>query len=172
VVTNMNVSIRYSTHLPVLLEAIKRTTGDVLELGPGVFSTPVLHWLTETQRRRMLTIETDPNWMYFCMKYYRTSHHKFLQVKNWDEAKDVISKPWDVALVDHSPSERRIKEIEILAPFAKYIIVHDADDKGDSNYHFSTIKSLFKYYWRFERIEPQTAVYSNLVDLSDFKVYA
>ena len=168
--TRMNVSIRYSTHLPVLLEVMKRTTGDVLELGPGVFSTPVLHWLCESQKRNLLTIEHDKKWSWFCSQYYQTDQHKHLQVDNWDLAKDAISKPWDVALVDHSPSERRVEEIKILAPLAKYIIVHDADDNREKYYHLSTIKHLFKYYWRFEGAEPQVAVYSNFVDLKDFHV--
>jgi len=167
--TNMNVSIRYGTHIPVLLEAMGKTTGDVLELGPGVFSTPLLHWLCEKQKRNLLTIETDSKWARFCSQYYRTDYHKHLWVENWNLAKDAISKPWGVALIDHSPSERRPEEIAILAPFAKYIIVHDADDRKDKEYHLSTIKHLFKYYWRFDKVEPATAVFSNFVDLTDFK---
>ena len=170
--TKMNVSIRYSTHLPVLMEAMKRTTGDVLELGPGVFSTPVLHWLCETQKRNLLTIEDNKMWARFCSEYYQTDLHKHLQFDTWDLAKEAISKPWDVALMDHSPLERRVEEIKILAPFVKYIVVHDAEDKSEGTSHFSTIKPLFKYYWRFEGVRPNTAVYSNLVDLKDFKVYA
>ncbi len=169
--TRMNVSIRYSTHLPVLMECMKRTTGDVLELGPGVFSTPILHWMCKTKNRQILTIESNQNWLDFCQKYYRTDNHKFMFVSQWSEAIEKISKPWDVALVDLSPDVDRKEMIKVLANNAKYIIVHDADDAQEKHYQLSTIKSLFKYYWRFEDVEPATAVYSNLVDLSDFKIY-
>ena len=165
-----NITMRYSTHLPVLLEVMKRTNGDVLELGPGIFSTPVLHWLCETQKRNLLTIEDNKVWFQFCSQCFQTEYHKHLQVDNWNDAKNSISKNWDVVLVDHSPQERRVEEIAILAPFAKYIVVHDADSKRDSNNHLSTIRPLFKYYWIFEGVTPQTAVYSNFVDLKDFHV--
>lgn len=170
--TNMNVSIRYSTFLPVLMEAMKRTTGDVLELGPGVFSTPVLHWLCHEQKRNLLTIETDPKWSRFCNKYYRTQYHKHLQVDDWDQAKDAILKEWDVVLVDHSPSERRVKEIALLANLAKYIVVHDSDLEKEWGYHLSTIYPLFKYKYDFKEVEPATTVLSNFVNLEDFSIYA
>ncbi len=169
--TNMNVSIRYSTHLPVLMEVMKRTTGDVLELGPGVFSTPVLHWLCQAQNRNLLTIESDKKWLNFCMKYYRTPLHKFLLVGDWNEAREPISKEWDVALVDLSPDPMRAEMIKVLADKAKYIIIHDADDVQEKHYHYSTIYPLFKYRYNFTEVEPATTVLSNFVDLKDFSIY-
>ena len=169
--TNIDVSIRYSSHLPVLVECMNRTKGDVLELGPGVFSTPILHWLCETKRRNLLTIETDPKWFRFCSKYYRTAYHKFLHVKHWDDAKEAISKPWDVVLIDHSPSARRVTEIATLADKAKYIVIHDTEDWKDYEYHYSTIYPLFKYRYNFRDADHNTSLVSNLVNLDDFTVY-
>ncbi len=171
----MNVSIRYSSFMPVLMEVMRRTTGDVLELGPGVFSTPYLHWTCKKSKRQLLTIENDPLWFAFCRKYYQTSHknpvrHRFVFVKDWDEAWAKINKPWDVVLVDHSPSERRVEEIKKLANLARYIIIHDADARQEKNYHYSTIYPLFKYRYDFTEVEPATTVLSNLVDLTDFSV--
>lgn len=167
--TNMNVSIRYSTHLPVLMEVMKRTVGDVLELGPGVFSTPILHWLCEKQKRNLLTIESDLKWLRFCRKYYRTDYHKFMYVEDWDQARKVIGKEWDVVLVDHSPSARRVTEIALLANLTKYIVIHDADERKDGEYHYSTIYPLFKYRYNFAEVEPATTVLSNFIDLTNFK---
>lgn len=167
----MNVSIRYSTHLPVLMEVMKRSSGDVLELGPGVFSTPVLHWLCQEKKRNLLTIESDLKWLRFCRKYYRTDYHKFAYIENWDQAKDLINKPWDVVLVDHSPSERRVKEIALLANLAKYIVIHDSDARKDSEYHYPSIYSLFKFRYDFTEVEPATTILSNFVDLKDFTIY-
>ncbi len=169
--TNMNVSIRYSTHLPVLMEVMKRTTGDVLELGPGVFSTPVLHWLCREQKRTLLTIESDEGWLNFCMKYYRTPLHKFLLTKDWGDIKEVISKNWDVALVDLTPDSQRPEVVKILANKAKYIVIHDADDIKEKHYHYSTIYPLFKYRYNFTEVEPATTVLSNFIDLKDFSIY-
>ncbi len=173
--TNMNVSIRYSTFLPVLMEVINRTSGDVLELGPGVFSTPYLHWMCKKMNRYLLTLESDEKWFNFCRRYYVTGRgkpfwHRFVFVKNWDDADSLINKEWDVVLVDHSPSERRVEEIRKLANLAKYIIIHDADAHKEHNYHYSTIYGLFKYRYDFTEVEPATTVLSNFIDLKDFKV--
>ena len=166
----MNVSIRYSTFLPVLMEVMNRTTGDVLELGPGVFSTPVLHWLCEKRKRNLLTMESDWKWFYFCCQYYRTDYHKFIYAKNWNYPEDSLNKKWDVVLIDHSPSERRIVEIRKLANLANYIIIHDADEHKEKDYHYSTIYPLFKYRFDFTEVEPATTILSNFVDLKDFTI--
>ena len=168
--TNINVSIRYSTHIPVLLEAMRMTKGDVLELGPGVFSTPLLHWLCETKKRNLLTIETDPLWFRFCSKYFRTDFHKFMKVDHWDQAKEAINKAWDVAFVDHSPSGRRIVEIEQLANLAKLVVVHDSEERKDYEYHYSKIYPLFKYRYDFKEVDHNTVLLSNFIDLTNFKV--
>lgn len=164
--TNINVSIRYSTFLPVLLEVMQRTTGDVLELGAGVFSTPLLHWLCERRYRHLLTIESDEKWFNFCRQYYKYRGHQFQFVNNWDDAN--IEKPWDVALIDHSPSGRRVEEIKRLANLAKYIIIHDSNPWNDRHYHYSTIYPLFKYRFDFKEAEPFTTLLSNFEDISNF----
>lgn len=164
----VNISIRYSTHLPVLFEAMKRTAGDVLELGPGFASTPVLHWLCEVQGRNLLSIENNYKWHYICRQYYRTALHKHVWVKNWDDADAAIRKEWDVVLVDHSPSERRVEEIKKLANLAKYIVIHDSDAHKDKEYHYSAIYPLFKYRFDFTEASPTTTVLSNFFNVKEF----
>lgn len=173
--TNMNVSIRYSTFLPVLMAVIEKTQGDILELGAGVFSTPYLHWVCKRQKRNLLTIENNEMWFNFARKYYQSARgtpyrHRFIFTKNWDDIESYILKPWDVVLVDHSPSERRVQEIKKLKDFAKYIIIHDSDPYQERNYHYSTIYPLFKHKYDFSEVEPATTILSNLVELADFKV--
>jgi len=168
---SMWVSIKYSTHLPVLMEVMNRTTGDVLELGPGVFSTPVLHWLCETRGRNLLTIESDRKWSWFCRQFYDTPHHKHLLVPTWDDADEAIKKEWDVALIDHSPSGRRIEEIRKLANLVKYMVIHDSEPEKDREYHYSTIYPLFKYRYDFKDAVHNVVLLSNLVDLKGFTVW-
>lgn len=170
---NINVSIRYSTFLPILMKTVEITSGAVLELGPGVFSTPYLHWMCKRLPRPLTTIENDEKWFNFCRKYYQYGHnqpvhHRFIFVKNWDDADKYINQPWDVALVDHTPSERRIVEIQKLARLAKYIVVHDSDVRQEPVYHYSKIYPLFKYRYDFKEVEPATTVLSNFVDLKNF----
>ena len=162
------VSIKYSTHLPVLMEVMNRTSGDVLELGPGVFSTPVLHWMCEARGRDLLTIESDSKWSWFCKQYFDTEHHKHLYFPNWDDADAAINKEWDVVLVDHSPSGRRVVEIRKLANLAKYIVVHDSEPNKDREYHYSTIYPLFKYRYDFTDAVHNVVLLSNYIDLKGF----
>jgi len=166
--TNINVSIRYSSFLPVLLEIMKTTHGDVLELGAGVFSTPILHWLCQKEKRNLLTMESDWTWFYFACQYYRTDYHKFIYAKRWNYDENTIKKSWDVVLVDHSPSQRRVTEVRLLANLAKYIILHDSNQSADRTYRYSTIYPLFKYRYDLLKVEPTTTVLSNFVDLKDF----
>ena len=154
------------------MEVMRRTGGDVLELGPGVFSTPVLHWMCETKKRNLLTIESDKKWIRFVRQYYQTEYHKFLHVENWDQCKDAINKEWDVALVDHSPSGRRITEIRQLANLAKYIVAHDSEPWKDREYHYSTIYPLFKYRFNFDKVDHNTVLLSNFINLDTFDIYA
>jgi predicted O-methyltransferase YrrM len=170
--TNINVSIRYSNFLPVLMEVMEQSSGDVLELGPGVFSTPYLHWVCKRMKRNLVTLENDEKWFNFCRRYYQSGRtqeikHRFIFVKDWNEADKIIKRTWDVVLVDHSPSERRVEEIKKLANLANFIIIHDADDNKEKNYHYSTIYPLFKYRCDFRKAEPGTTVLSNFVDLNN-----
>ena len=168
----MWVSMKYSTHLPVLMKVMNNTSGDVLELGPGVFSTPVLHWMCESQRRNLLTVENDAKWSWFCRQFFESKLHKHLLVRNWNDAKEAIDKEWDVVLVDHSPSERRVVEIALLANKAKYLVLHDADPGKDvTDYHYSTIYPLFKHKYLFTEADHNVALLSNFVDLKDFSIY-
>jgi len=152
------------------MEAMRITTGDVLELGPGVFSTPYLHWVCEKEKRNLLSIEDNYNWHYFCRKYYRTAYHKHLHVLTWDDADTAIKKEWGLAFVDHSPSERRVVEIAKLANLAQLIVIHDSNVVQDGNYHYSTIYPLFKYKFDFTKVEPATTALSNFIDLKDFNI--
>jgi len=164
----MDVSIRYSTFIPMLLEAMARTTGDVLELGPGVFSTPLLHWLCERQKRNLVTIENNWKWHRFVKPYLKTDRHQFFFVRNWDDVEPYINKEWDVALIDHSPYSRRIVEIEKLSNLAKYLVVHDSEPWKDKESHYSQIYPLFKYRFNFDKADHQTAVLSNFYPVNDF----
>ncbi len=168
----MSVSGNYGTHLAPLIQAVRKTDGEILELGVGIFSTPYLHYLSHVSKRHLTSYDNDAGWArqfatsVFSAYLYKGPYHKIIPVESWDDAK--IEKPWDVALVDHSPSERRIVEIERLAKWAKYIIIHDSNRRQESVYHYSKIYPLFKYRTDWHEDSNHATVLSNLVDLEDF----
>lgn len=162
--TRMNVSINYGTHLGILISAIEKTTGPILELGMGVFSTPYLHYASVLNNRKVVSYENFEAWAKFFMPY-KTDTHEIIVIKDWPEAK--IEMPWDVALVDHTPGNRRKEEIKRLANYAKYIVVHDSNGRYEKEYGYSEIYPLFKFRRNWENDRNQACVLSNFADPKD-----
>ena len=157
----MTVSVRYGSHLPALLRAVLHTEGPVLELGAGVFSTPVLHALCEIHGRPLTTIDNTQFWRDWA-KRYESDGHKVIYCASWDDAPLVGG--WSVALVDHSPDERRAVEIRRLANSALYIVCHDANPRYHSQYGYDGVFGEFRYKFIDTSVDPHTAVLSNTLD--------
>ena len=158
----MTFSIRYGSHLPALMRAVEVTRGDVLELGAGLFSTPVLHWMCARAKRRLVSMDNDPRFFDWAGGF-RSKYHELVLVDDWAEAD--IEHTWDVVLVDHSPSERRIEEIKRLRNLAAILVVHDTNGRWNKAYHYDRIWDLFSFKYTFPA-EPSTSLLSNLVDVS------
>lgn len=163
--TRIHFSPRYGSHLVPLLLAVMRTTGDVLELGLGVSSTPVLHALCQIQGRRLVTIENNREW-FSIGERYASDFHQVLYVPEWADAP--IERPWSVALVDHSPDERRRIELERLAPHADILIAHDANKRYWKQYGYDRVFPTFAHRVIYDRDDPATAILSNRVNLKEF----
>lgn len=163
--TRIHFSPRYGSHLVPLLLAVMRTTGDVLELGLGVSSTPVLHALCQIQGRRLVTIENNREW-FSIGERYASDFHQVLYVPEWADAP--IERPWSVALVDHSPDERRAIELERLAPHTEILIAHDANRRYWKQYGYDRVFPTFAHRVIYDRDDPATAILSNRVNLKEF----
>lgn len=167
----MRISGNYGTHLAPLIKVMSLTSGDVLEMGLGFFSTPYLHYQCLLSKRHLVSYDNDKGWVKrfsvsdFHNHKYQGPYHEFKYVKNWNDA--IIERPWDVVLIDHSPSERRIADIARLANFAKYIVVHDSNEKHERDYHYSQIYPLFKFRKTWDKEERHADVLSNFVSLED-----
>lgn len=162
------VSLNYATHLPALMRALARTHGRVLELGMGLFSTPYLHYTCQMQGRQLVSYENDAEWATFFAEEhgYASDWHAIRYVETWDQAD--IDRKWDVVLVDHSPSERRIVEITRLAHRARYIIAHDSDHKFRNYYHYQRVYPLFRQKLHWQQDYREAVVLSNFENLGDF----
>src|SRR3990167_4283668 len=164
---SMKVSGNYGTHLGCLIKAMSKTTGDVLEVGMGVFSTPYLHYQCMLSNRHLVSYENCKPWMDFFIKYgYPNENHEINFVEKYSDAK--IDKEWDLVLIDQTPDSSRREEVKRLANLAKYIIIHDSGGNNEKTYHYSEIYPLFKYRTNWEKDKNQATVLSNFVDLEDF----
>ena len=158
----MMISIRYASHLPILSKVVEITKGPILELGIGLYSTPFLHWMCFSAKRKLTSYDSDSKWI----RYFRDSKsdfHEILQIDDWDSLK--IDKYWDLALIDHAPDARRGIEAGRLAKNAKFVILHDSEPESDTKYGYSKIYPLFKYRFDYTDALPNTTVLSNYVDL-------
>lgn len=172
----VRISGNYGTHLLPLIACVEKTSGPILELGLGWFSTPYLHYRSVLDGRYVLSVDNDKGWVKrfatsdFAAYHYQNAKHKFGYTKNWEDF--LISPPndydlWAVVLVDHSPSERRIEEVKRLANLAEYIIIHDSNEKFEKDYHYSKIYPLFKYKRVWDGDQRHATVLSNFHDLKD-----
>ena len=186
----------FATHQPVLYEAVLCTTGPVIEFGCGHGSTPMLHHLCTRQNRKLLTLDTDKEWL---DKFtgYATPQHAFIHVDNWDAAligDDRVVEPCDVAFVDQAPFEARYYTILAIRNTAKFIVLHDCDyfpdremlgttqvaichaeQKGSRTYHFKHYKEFFPLEpWPHPYTGPPTLLASNFESCDwdiDFEKY-
>lgn len=152
------------SHLPVLLKLLQLTTGPILELGCGNYSTPFLHWWCYTTKRRLVTYEDSPQF-YDYLKGFANDYHEIHFVPDWDAID--VSEPWGVAFVDHGRRGGRHIETAKLT-HAEYVVVHDTERRSDGVYHLSLIEHLFKYRYHYSAAFPETTVYSNVHDLRTF----
>lgn len=149
------------SHLPVLMKIVNMTQGPILELGCGLYSTNPLHWACHSTKRRLVTYENNPDYFGF-IKAYENDFHEVHCINDWSSID--ISEPWSVAFVDHEPASRRAVEIKRLS-HAEYVVAHDANNKDDRKYRYSTILKLYKYHLRYAGANPHTTIFSNKHDV-------
>lgn len=158
------MGIAHSTHIPVLLKVLRITSGPVLELGIGHYSTLILHYLCMDMNRILMSYDNN-------MKYingfisFSSDMHKIIYAEDWDEV-DIL-KPWSVAFIDHHPALRRGIDAGRLANYAEYVICHDSEPAGARIYGYNEIYPLFKYHWEYTKLKPYTKVLSNFHTLSE-----
>jgi len=151
------------SHIPVLIKVLQNSEGDVLELGTGLNSTPVIHWLCVPNKRRVDSYESVDMFYYTAMNYQNEYHGVHL-IKDWDTLP--VDKHWSVVFIDHAPGPRRNVEMERLAQHADYVVVHDTEPKSDWHYHYSNQFDKYKYRYNYTKGFPHTSVFSNFKDLS------
>lgn len=145
---------RTSTHFPILAAVVARTTGPVLELGCGDYSTPMLHLLCRD--RRLVSLEADAGWL-ARFADLASERHELVRVADWAGAEILDCGEWDVALVDHAPGNRRVPEIRRLMHRARFIVVHDTEDPG---YGYESVLPEFTHRFDYKRLDPWTTVVS------------
>jgi hypothetical protein len=151
----------YTTHIGVLVKALQISEGDVIELGTGLYSTPLLHWVCKAMGRHLTSYE-DSQEYYDYAKRFRSGRHKVIHVKNWD---DIDATPHrGLVFIDHI-GERRTPDAIRFKNSADYIVIHDTN--AERHYGYQNMWPHFKYIYTWKECRPWVSVVSNLKDLSD-----
>ena len=150
----------FATHLPVLLACLERTSGPVLELGSGWFSTPLL--AAFAQDRLVRTIETNPEWFgriagIGTHQPVTRHRHQFVFVSDYDDA-PVTDQDWDLVVLDHEPPPRRGVDALRLRGRCRLMLGHDAEHP---DYRYAAAFDTFRYRFTETRRLPWTTVVSD-----------
>ena len=73
----------WGSHLPILSRVLQVSTGPIMELGIGIYSTPLIHFFALEQHRHVYSYESDQRW-YDAHKYWTNDYHSFEYVTDWD----------------------------------------------------------------------------------------
>lgn len=152
-----NLNKTLTTHMGVLLKVLLISDGDVVELGAGPASTPLLHWVCKDMNRRLITYENNPEFYNFA-RLYRSKLHRIILVKNWDEDLDTKTHR-GVVFIDHDPAIRRGTDVIRFKDSADFIVMHDTEEEKKNGYE--KIWSSFKYSYTWKECRPWTSVVSN-----------
>lgn len=168
----------WNNHLPLLWMALEKTgTGAVLELGCGDGSTRQLHEYCKKKGRKLYSFDTSEEWLNR-FRHLESDTHKFIHITpdwdGWNVVSEVYAKEATVALIDHSPGERRVVDLQRLRD-VDIIVCHDTEaqptaagyewERGMYLFqHSATLKSPMQNGYN----SPWATAVSNKYNLYDF----
>lgn len=163
---------QYGTHMAPLVTAVMNTTGPVLEMGCGDYSTPILHAICETQQRELLSTDTSKVWLELFLDL-KTDYHKFSYIPVYEDDWETKPKPylwdmvgndkmWGVVFIDHRPGDRRSVDVTRMASKSQIIVVHDTENL---DYNYESAFKDFTYRHDYKRYNVYTTLVSNTIDV-------
>lgn len=159
----------WGSHLPVLNKLFNTTMGPILELGIGVFSTPFLHIMCESQNRKLVSYDDNADFVNSHRGFVSKTHElHYVKPDDWDDT-TFDESDWDIVLVDH-PSYRRYIDIKRLATKANFIVVHDTEPERRSDYDYDSISKLFLYKTDYTKLKPNTSIFSNFINITNLQI--
>lgn len=153
----------YGSHLPILARIMDLCDGPVLEMGMGLYSTPLLDLMCHESKRQLVSYDSDPVWFKENEKW-ASDYHQVKFVEDWDQA-DIEHTFWSVAFLDHKPAIRRKGDAHRIANNALYVILHDSEPESNKYFRYTWIYKYFKYRYDYTNCRPHTVVLSNFIKL-------
>lgn len=148
----------FATHIPVLLACLQYTDGPILELGAGLYSTPLVNAFA-SQERYARTIEANGRWygrVIAPLLSVSSKHHELIH-SDYEQAR-LLDHHWSVVLIDHAPARRRRVDMERVRTNADLVIAHDTEEPA---YRYEPVFAKFAFRYDFRRYLPHTTVVSH-----------
>ena len=155
---------QWGSFMPALLTILGCTNGPVLEIGVGHYSTPVLHAICRAEKRELISLEESDAWEKAIFSRYCGEGHSILPGKYDEWIPLLAQRKWSVALLDHSPGDRRATDLALLAGAVDYFVVHDFHAVIEAA--FGTMLTGFNFHVTRRRLPP-TLVASRLCTIPD-----
>lgn len=165
----------YGTHQRLLLRAALRTTGPMLELGTGWYSTPLLHEVAMIQERTLFSHDNDRAWLAPMANIFRSDRHFFetLNRATW------MYRQWGLVFVDHGPTPEtprndkgllnaldRAQAVLDLMDRTDVFVLHDTEQPVRWEYDWDKVLPLFKYHITDASHDVHTTICSNKIDVT------
>lgn len=148
----------WGSHLPPLMACCAATSGPVLEVGMGDYSTPLLHSYCAAAGRLLISAETNLDWREK-FRWCECPHHRLTDIKDYAELAIFSHQFFGVVFLDHSHGDRRAGDAMLFKDNSEYILIHDAQ-ADDVMRPLNPLLQHFPYQKIYERYFPHTIVLS------------
>lgn len=169
----------HGSHISFLIKLMDLVDRPVIELGVGYGSTPLLHWLCKEKGLRLISMESDREWMKL-FEDYQSQDHKLAQCDFENNGLEMMmelalhvedeSKLQRAGLVfiDHRPARKRRSSAKLFHDKADIVVLHDSELADNPAYKYTPIYDLFKYKLEYTAVgKPYTIALSNYINLSE-----
>jgi hypothetical protein len=150
---------KYATHIPVLGLVIQMTKGPILELGMGIYSTPLLRALVP-EDRLVVSVEENSTWARIVLeKIGNVPNHqvKFVPVLTPDIVDLTPEGGWGLVFNDGAKPEQRPLMCDLFGHRTDYLVCHDTESQP---YIDSGVLDRFPYRADYKVVTPWTSVVS------------
>lgn len=157
-----------ATHQRLLVAACVRTKGDVLELGVGWYSTPLLHEIAVAQGRLLVTIDNNEHWLKPFKMLGQEHLHKLILAGWWGNAP--LERTywgggrWSLVFLDQGQPIEREYAVHRLIQQTDVFVMHDTEE--EFAYGYGRTLPMFKYKFTDKSHRTWTTVASNTVDVT------
>jgi hypothetical protein len=142
----------YGTHLVPLMACVVETSGPVLELGCGRWSTPVLRAYCLAAKREFVSVDSNRKWA------DRIGKPLGMTI-GFPRLEELARREWSVVLVDHDPWFVRVYDANRFSK-SEFVLVHDSQFEDIAPQLAQSLPN-WQHHYEYTGASPNTMILSN-----------